>query len=185
MPSVRLRYYEVEDRLLPPVCMKCGEPAALFVPKTFSSQEDAAFSLFGQRMKVHVPLCERHKNHWQVRSLAGWIGFGVVAFFGVASLGLMILLDYFSSHPQRNLNPVGGLACAGTVILGLAWLITIMVMQNSAIRATSISDRSITLTRVCHEFMDALEYQREQQPPQVPQRRRPPGYYDDDFDDDY
>jgi hypothetical protein len=192
MATVRLTYYEVRNDLLPPLCMKCGAPAAVHKSKTFAWHPPwvAVLILAGllpwaivamiltKRMTVRMPFCEQHRNYWGVR--AGVIWSGLVFFFLLGILGIVLLANA-DAHRGGPAEVIGPFICIGSVVGGLIWLITVAIMQNLSIRPTEITDRDITLTHVSRDFEDALWDDRE--PPEEeesrPRRRR------DREDDDY
>ena len=51
--------------------------------------------------------------------------------------------------------------CLGSIALLLGWLVAVVVIQLGAIRATEITDRSITLTNVAQGFLIAYEEEAE------------------------
>src|SRR5437660_11736174 len=80
-----LSRYEATQGQLPRVCMRCGAPATLVKAKTFSWQPGWLLLLIllgvvglvlflvlsltlSKRMRVQVPLCERHRHHWAMRN---------------------------------------------------------------------------------------------------------------------
>jgi hypothetical protein len=190
MPSIRLRYSEVSRKnTLPNVCMRCGGEAARDVSKNFSWYPFwVPFLILGglipfivvailltKRMKVPVPLCQAHASHWSRRN---WIIYGglacVVLLCGGLFVAAALLSEFNRANPQRD-NTLGGLLCVAPAVVFLAWAIIATIAQNSAIRPTEITDRSITLTNVSNDFIDAVEEQRDRAP-----RRR---HQEDDYDD--
>ena len=104
------------------------------------------------RMKVHVPLCNNHRNHWFTRGLIIWLGLvGLVVLVTIA-----IVATASSNNGQRN-DSIMGMVFAASAPASLIWLITVIVMQSRAIRPTEINDRTITLTNVAPEFAEAVE----------------------------
>jgi hypothetical protein len=176
MAVVKLGRYEVAEDLLPQFCIRCGAPAALVKKKQFAwhpSWIDAliivgliictpaflvgvilAFTMT-TRLRVGVPLCADHQNHWSWRAAFIYGGFAVFFVLGAASF-------YFLMQNQgRGAQEVAGYFCAGSAICGLIWLIAAAIIQSTAIRATEITERSITLNHVAHAFKEALEAARE------------------------
>jgi hypothetical protein len=217
MGQVRLGCGEVERELLPAVCMRCGAAATAHKIKRFSWYPPwvnllilvawpaclIVALILTKRMRVSVPLCDRHRNHWLIRLLFASIGFAVIALTLISGLVLAGVL-----HAQRNSGTSGDsimtVTLVGTSVLFLGWLIGIIILQSTAIRPAEITDRSITLAGVSPAFVDALdsnysrrdededededenEYDRERprrrrsehlQDPDVPRRRSPPDAY--------
>src|SRR5262249_33086470 len=143
------------------VCAKCGAPATVTRQKTFSWHPGwvFVFILLGalgillmilllifnsKRMRVPVPLFHAHRNHWSSRLLIILAGLGVLAV--AAGIGYAVSNDE-DRGTMTFLVLFGG---------GLAWLILAIITQVSVIRATEITDRSITLNNVSRRFVEAV-----------------------------
>jgi hypothetical protein len=190
MAKVRLSRYEVEDRGLPGVCMQCGAQAWSQKAKTFSWCPPwtgvlilagllpyvIVVAILTKRMTVHAPLCDEHKNHWAWRNWVLWLGLVILAVLGIASLVLLAT----QQDRRGGSNPIAGLACAGTAVAFLIWLITVAIIQQGAIRPTEITDDEITLTNVSAGFVDALEKEQNKRAPEYEDRWRRPRRGDDD-----
>jgi hypothetical protein len=149
--------------------MRCGQPATLYKNMTFSWHSPwlAVVHLVAgplalilalastKRMNVSVPLCERHKNHWLVRTVASVGGFFLVLALVISSPSLFSALDHVGAGNNDVLNLVKSVACVGAVVALLVWLIAIAVMQSTAIRATEITDDDIWLTGISQAYLDA------------------------------
>jgi hypothetical protein len=170
MARVNLREPDRHGYDLPDLCMKCGAPAMVYKAKNFSWHPGWVYVLafFGvlpfvfvalvltKRMAVSVPLCEAHRNHWLWRYL---IICG--SFLALFILGLSSLLLSVEPHPGRGARgELTGLVCVGCVLGLVLWLVMAVVLSLTAIRATEITDRSITLSGVCAEFADAFYEER-------------------------
>ncbi len=194
MPSVSLGRYEIEEYDPPEVCMKCGAPSSVVVRKTFSWYPPwvgtlalvgflfftplfVIFLIVGlvmtKRMPMRIPLCDKHKGHWTMRTLVSLLGFlGVLCFVGLA---------IFASVSDGDLSDLAGAFWILVVVLFLAWLITVAILQSTAIRPTEITDRSITLRGVSQGYIEALREDRgDSYDDDRPRSRR----RDDDDDDD-
>jgi hypothetical protein len=176
MATVQLRDPERLGHELPDLCMKCGAPAMVYKPRTFSWHPGWVYVLlfFGvlpfiivalvltKRMTVCVPLCHAHRNHWLLRSLI-LIG----SFFGLFAAGFVLfLLSLQPGLPGRSHDLVG-LACLGSVIGLIVWLILAAVFSATSIRATQITDQSITLAGVANDFVEAYAEDRREIPREV------------------
>jgi magnesium-transporting ATPase (P-type) len=166
VPTLRLGRYEVEEFDPPNVCMKCGAPSRVVVRKTFSWYPPwiaitilvallvyiILVAVLTKRMTVPVPLCDKHKGHWTKRMLITLLGLLVIlAFVGIAIA---------ASTSEGDLADMAGLFWGLVVVALLAWLILIVVLQQTAIRPTEITDRSITLTGVGRGYIEALREER-------------------------
>ena len=114
-----------------------------------------------KKMRMHAPFCDEHKGHWSSRTKWSWLGFGLVFLAGVATI--MVSASGLDSN-----NTLFGLACAGTIGLGVVWLIAAAILGNTGIRPTEITDRSITLTNVSPEFVRAMEDHYDENPDRAP-----------------
>jgi hypothetical protein len=171
MGVLRLGSYDSGDVDLPDVCMKCGAPAAVRKSKNFSWFPPWIWVLLivcgllpfaivalimTKRRRVEVPLCEEHKNHWIWRQIVVIGGF--FALFGVGFVAWVAMLDD-RGRPNDNLF---GLLCIGWVVGLIAWLILAVILQSTSVRATEITDTSITLGGVSDAFI--AEYKNQWRP---------------------
>jgi hypothetical protein len=177
MAQVRLGRFEVEKGKLPLVCMFCGADASLMKRRSFAWHPRWAYILLfagllpfviaammlTKRMRVEIPLCQTHKNHWFIRGVIIWVSFLGMVGLTAAWLALLFVLDESVFKGDKRFRDLfGGLVCGGLLFFPLAWLISIPIIQNTGIHATEITDRSITLTRVSPTFVEALREQRSQ-----------------------
>jgi hypothetical protein len=183
MAQIRLDRDEVRYEELPPVCMKCGEPAGIYLRKPFSWHPPwigllIVFFLWPyvivaliltRRMTVYAPLCDAHRNHWRTRNLLtilGLLGVLAVFFTGIiaASSGLV---------DRSDSDTVLALSVGGGLLLFVAWLLVAILLQSSAIRATEVTDHTITLTGVSPYFVEAVEHMDEEEDDYADDWRRP------------
>jgi hypothetical protein len=80
---------DVDTENLPHVCMRCGEAATTTFSKKFSWSPSwviilvffgllpflIAYLMTNWKLRVSVPFCERHRNHFSFRSRFGGFGF--------------------------------------------------------------------------------------------------------------
>jgi hypothetical protein len=179
MADIRLGRYEIEHYDPPPVCARCGAPSVVCKDHRFQWAPPWIYILlvFGvipyaiaagvtmRRMVVPIPLCERHKWHWGGRTavvLLGLVGVFLVMFGGIA-LGNEVNFD-----PAFVFIPVG--------LLFLVWIVGAVILAVTTIRPREITDKSITLSGVSQEFIDALNEARRGQDDEDdgdrPRRRR-------------
>ena len=174
MATARLGRYEVERERLPSACMKCGAPATLYKNKNFAWFPPWTYVLLlagvlpfvivqlvlTKRMTVSAPLCEAHKHHWLVRTLIG--AAGLVLLLG-GFIGFVVLMAAVGDQLDEDAKgALVGAMCSGFGVLLLVWLIVMVVLQNTAIRSTEITDNAITLTGVSPAFVEAVDAEREQ-----------------------
>ena len=151
MAQLRLGRYEAEGGRLPPLCMRCGEPATLTKTKKFSWYPSWVYLLIllhlliflivalimTKRMTVPVPLCEKHKNQFLWPTLLGLAALLLVlavVFGGLILAGaLQDALDRDAQGVFFTVWFVGGFA------LFFAVLITACVVQIRTIRPTEIT----------------------------------------------
>jgi hypothetical protein len=171
MAQLRLGRYEAEEGELPSVCMRCGAPATATKSKQFSWHPQWVLVLIlagllpwaivalilTKRMRVRVPLCQKHKNHWLWR---GWVIYGGLAAIFVLGIGLAILTAQLEGAAHGRGSDLGGFLCMGGWGVALAWLITAAIVQATGIRPTEITDRSITLNKVSPVFVEAVRKER-------------------------
>ena len=151
MANVVLDEVDWRDGRLPDVCMQCGGHAPDRVKKTFVWQPFATFPSQTRRVAL-VPMCKAHRNHWLIRTLVSW---GVV----VPTFVIVGLITRAMSHLDDDSRWADAVYAAlffammGSLVLGL-------LIQWYTIRPTDISDRSLELTNVSPEFVEAYEWLR-------------------------
>ncbi|MCI0465315.1 MAG: hypothetical protein L0Z62_50985 [Gemmataceae bacterium] len=191
MATVLMTRYELAERGLPRVCMRCGTAATMERKKTFAWHPPWVFILLlagllpfaivaivlTKRMTVYAPLCEAHRNHWRWRAWFIWLGLTVVVALGIAA---MIVLSN-EPNPRRGAGQlIGGLLCAGSALGGVIWLIATVIVQQMAIRPKEILDDSILLANIAPAFEEALWDKRAQHSKELPYERRFHRPYPDD-----
>ena len=119
MAVIRLDRFEAEEGDLPAVCMKCGAPAVLEKLKQFSWNPPWVILLIligllpyvivalvlTKRMRVRVPLCNEHKNHFAWRAWFIYGGFAGLFLLGIVVFAVMTSLD---NGPGRQSDAVSG-----------------------------------------------------------------------------
>jgi hypothetical protein len=184
MPDAYLRDYEVDPERLPPVCMRCGEPATNYRDKKFQWHPPwvAITILAGllvyiilaiiltKRMIVSAPLCDRHRYHWAKRTT--FILLGLLAVI----VGVVVAAIVSSSPRNQDLIPIVWL---GELVVFLVWLVGTIVAVVTQIGPREITDRTITLKGVCDAFIDAVDEDRAKDRGRRAARRRALDDYDD------
>lgn len=164
MASVKLHIPDLYGDELPGVCMKCGAPAVVYKAKTFSWHPGWVYLLIfvgllpaaivalilTKRVRMRVPLCERDRNHWLWRT-----GGLLASFLALVILGCLAVTALVEQAPRGPAGDLFGLVCLALVGGLVAWVIAAAVVSATTIRATEITDRSITLAGVSHDFVDA------------------------------
>ena len=180
MAKVRITREEIERGLLPKVCALTGEPTDDTKRHGFLWQPAWVGVLFlagllpyvivslvlRKTMTVDVPLVREKHGHWLWRVLVGWGG--ILFFLALLVAGLVVggrsdRFDGGGGGVGGVQATVGGVMFAVGIIGFLAALITAVVLNNYAIRAAEITDRSITLLGVHRHFRDALEDDRDRE----------------------
>jgi hypothetical protein len=184
MAQIQLDRDEVGREQLPPVCMRCGQPSAIYKGKNFSWYPPWVIVLIvvallpgaivamilTKRMTVWAPLCAAHKNHWLLRIL---LILGTLALVAALIIGSLVAASTISEQGGRHGDDLVGFVCVGGVILLVLWLIGLAVIQLTAIRPTEITDDTITLTGVSDAFVRAVEEDRDQEEEEYRARPRP------------
>lgn len=195
MATIRLEREEIEDGQLPPFCMRCGVASTLVRHKRFSWGPAWVMVLlvvgvacsgplflialilipfFLKRMKVPVPLCERHRNHWLPLQVLLYGGLSIFALL-VASAIVLFVIGKNAGGPWEQ---VGGWLGMGSLVFFLLMLFPAAIMQTRVIRPVEITRDSITLTNVSREYLDVVEeldeerYQARRRRKQSSQRRK-------------
>ncbi len=213
MASIQLRRHEAESGDLPAVCMCCGAPATVRKRLRFISHPLWVYiwlplgllpfvwipvllplgflpyflvaAILTVRVRCYTLFCERHKNHWRVRTLMIWAAFVAILVFlfgGIVLVGM--LSERLSQSAQDRLF---GSVCIASPMLLLLWLVSIPVMQLTSIHPADITERRLTLKRISPAFAEAVrEYRKnrpaEEEPENHPRkrqiRRSPPNHRD-------
>jgi hypothetical protein len=163
------------------LCVRCCEPADVLKHKKFGWCPPWVYLLLlvgvlpclivslvlTKRMRLSVPFCQAHKNHWLWRQFVVVGGF--LAILAVGVVGIVFL----TSLTGQNADSLTGFVCFGVLVLLVSWLITAAIVQTTAIRPVQITDRAITLTNISEKF--ALAYNRS--------RKESPEDFDDEDED--
>ena len=164
MADVRLDFYDLDDDVLPDVCMRCGAPSSARPMKTFSWMPYWARMIpfgfaFMKRRRVPIPLCERHKNHWMIRYLFGFGGLALLLVLLFGAIALLVSSDDRGNPARDSLMALGLVLLTGAGVVLLAWLITMIVLAVTQINVFEITDDSIVLTNISPDFTQAYREQ--------------------------
>jgi hypothetical protein len=168
MAGIRLGRYEIEEYGLPRVCARCGDEAVARPYKTFSWHPGWVLVLIlaglliyvivaiilTKRMTVRLPFCARHRNYWRNRAIFVYGGLLALVLLGVVSFA------FFAAQEPRGADNTFGLVCVGTGGLFIVWLFAVAIVQVISIRPAEITDKSITLTGLSRDFVDAVREDR-------------------------
>jgi len=185
MARVRLRETETHPSRLPEVCIVCGAPSAKFSKRIFSWYPWWAalplllvilpgaitMMVFTKRRTVHVPFCSAHRRYFHTRGFLTWLPLiTLIILCPLAVLLPPLLLDPDVSTDEAPIM---------WIVLGVCLLLavlTVVVLLNTGVRATEITEESIALSGVDDDFANALADLRDE-------RRRSRGDDDDDEED--
>jgi hypothetical protein len=112
-----------------------------------------------RRMKVAVPLCDAHETHFWWRREFMVLSCMLTVFVGGGALILAAVLVGTTLHEDPS-----GLLCGGGSVLFALLMIPCVVLVSTAIRATEVTDSSITLAGVSPKFVEAVEGARAPRP---------------------
>ena len=172
MADVRLDFYDLDDDVLPDVCMRCSAP--VFGPADEDVLVDALLArmipfgfAFMKRRHVPIPLCERHKNHWMIRYLFGFGGLALLLVLLFGAIALLVAATTAATPRTDSLMALGLVLLTGAGVVLLAWLITMIVLAVTQINVFEITDDSIVLTNISPDFTQAYREQRQGDVPDV------------------
>ena len=205
MASIQLTRYEAEEDDLPDVCMRCGDPATERRRIRFTSHPFwiYVFLLCGilpyvvlavvltERARCHIHFCPQHKNHWRVRAFAVWGTLvAIMAIIPIYFGGNHLAESQLGLWDESTKDILVGIGFVVVPTLVFCWLISIPIIQLTAIYISNVTERTLTLRSVSQEFVDAvLDYRKkrededEQEDPRGKFRiRRRPGPRQDIYD---
>jgi hypothetical protein len=175
---------EMRHRLLPPVCLRCGEPADDWVFAELSLQPRWVWwflvfppvalvlaAVLNRRTTIEVPMCGRHCLHWARLILMRFaLLLGLVA-GPVLVIGFALFASNRPGVPDSDLLQWAFLAWgAGMFALATADV----VLGRLTICPLEIDRGDVLLTRLSERFVAALEAERRQptRQPSPPRRVR-------------
>lgn len=180
MAKIRVYRDEARGEEFPPLCVKCGNEEETTTTQHFAWVPQwviiiilAGFlpwlivmAIFRKSMRVTLPVCNRHRNHWLNRKL--FVRLGLLFWMGYAIALFVVRVDL-----PKDASSLG----LGILIFGgLAWLIAAAIYSNSGIKPAEITDRYIELVRVNKAF--AKEWNAS-----VSKPKKKPRYEDDEDDE--
>jgi hypothetical protein len=193
MASITLSRYECSRGLLPEVCAVCGDPATTRRDRNFSWHPSWVWILIlvnllvvlivalllTRRMSVRLPVCDQHEGYWRRRTL----------FYTVPTVFVLLVMAgafaYMVSRPPGGNDSLVGWLCLGSIGLLFVWVVVAAVVQANGIRATEITDRTMTLAGLHEEFVAAVREDRARDRDDRRYRRLRYGDQRDDYDDEW
>jgi uncharacterized BrkB/YihY/UPF0761 family membrane protein len=168
MSYIDLSWREAEDGDLPQVCMCCGALATEVKRRRFTSHPVWVYVLlpFGwlpymivaavltEKLRCYTLFCPRHKNHWRKRTLIIWGTFVAIPVFLVGGLIMAFSLD--GQIRKEAQDSLVGAVCIAFFVLSFCWLVSIPLIQETAIHTANGTDRGLTLKRVSPVFVQAV-----------------------------
>jgi ribosomal protein L40E len=181
MAAVDLHLHEVEDGWMPPVCARCGAESLYVRAKTTVWSPwwvplvamVTGFVIFlpfirllfagltgtsetSRRVTLHLPFCDRHRNHWRWR-------FWPLAGLFMLSLGLIgggiTVATQWEPTSDLAVKMIGmGVLCF------VVWGLLALILPRTGIRMTDMAGTALTLAGVSELFCDAVAERRLQQP---------------------
>jgi hypothetical protein len=158
MTQVRIHLADTRNEGLPPVCMCCGAPAALYKRQQFIWAPLSSYLLgplgywFYWRAWMDGPLCSAHRYHWTWR----WaLPLGLFLVGMATAFGSYIYLDMTRgpavAHAWR-----GWIFGCGAVAFAV-WYIFFKILRRTGVHPVRIDSDSITLSGVADAFARAVE----------------------------
>jgi hypothetical protein len=134
------RYYQMPD-----LCMRCGHEPVVDKSKTFSRHPSWVWILLlagllpfaivavilTKRMRLEVPLCQRHRFHWGLRQAS--VLLSLLGVFGLAVV-LAVLTNSEAGRPPLLPSAVWMVL----PVCAIGWLIFALVVSLTTIRAVEI-----------------------------------------------
>jgi hypothetical protein len=172
MATVWLERHDCAYDRLPGLCLKCGRRATCRVTKTFHWLPPWVYLLLlvhvllfflaaavtHRSQKVTAPMCEEHRKHWATRE---WI---IVGSLVLLVVGIILLVRF-----AKGLGVYEALFLVVTIGGSLVlWVILVVAINRTAVRAKKINEQGMQLTGVSDEFADAYLEQQRQCGPDLP-----------------
>ena len=161
MGVVRFVRQRVQYDDMPAVCMRCGAQATVTRNKTFSKSQGWTFFtiflgawpyflcalLFRHRLRVPVPLCDAHRNHFRWQAGVLWGGIALVA---LLLAGCFALMGNVSDAVLKNCFLAVGIVAA-------VWVVVLLGNRLLGITAGTVNDEEALVVGVSDDFAKAYE----------------------------
>jgi predicted Ser/Thr protein kinase len=182
--SVVITRGQLEQGLLPDLCMICGDPttnretrAIDYQPKWAEAASLGGYMLGGipgvivhmmtsHTLHVPCPICEQHHGHWHRRNLYASLAWMQIPLFGGIGFAIgSVAMDVSGGGVSGGTEQGIMLAIAFAVFGLIAYLVPLITMSCNLVKVEQISDGTksgsqISLNRVCTTF--ASEVRRRQ-----------------------
>jgi hypothetical protein len=132
-----------------------------------------------KRMSARLPVCDQHEGYWRRRSFLFAIPTLMILTLGFAAIG------YMATQPPQVQDDIGGWLCLGSIFALIAWVVVIGIVQANGVRATHITERTMTLAGLHRDFVDAVREDRAGDRDDDRYRRARYGDERDDYDDEF
>jgi hypothetical protein len=157
MPQVRIRLTAARNEGLPPVCMCCGAPAALYKRQQFiwAPAWSYVFGPLGYRFywraRMEGPLCAAHRHHWTWR----WALPLCLLLLGIAAaFGSHVYLDI--THGQAVAHAWRGWIYGCAAVAFAVWFVLFQILRRSGVHPIRMDYDSITFAGVADAFAEAV-----------------------------
>lgn len=170
MAEVKLGRLEAEEGELPPLCLRCGQPAVVYKRRKLAGQPAWTYPLLlfmiwpflivsllvRRRIRVLAPLCSTHQYYWRRRRR---IAIAATIIYAL----LMVLVFLLCLNADANSGPFGSLWFVFWVA-GVLLLLLVYLVRYHGICVTDITEESVTLTGISPIFVARLHAERQQPP---------------------
>jgi hypothetical protein len=157
---------DIANNGVPPICIACGNPAAVFPKKKFSWNPGWVYLLLlagilpfviialvmTWERRVCTPFCDRHAGYWRLRT---WVILGGL----LTIIATAVLLGFAGMHEAKYGGEWVGWAWIAFAVAAIVWLFAAVILQGTSIRPAEISRRRIVLVGVHPAFAQAVHDQ--------------------------
>jgi hypothetical protein len=176
MAQVTLGRLEAEEGALPPVCLCCGKPAALYRVHRFGWQPFYSFLgllltiwpflflmlMTRRRMRVRAPWCLAHRRYGSLRRIA------LAGVLAILTAGLVVGTVWVAAITRGRMEGMQQLVASW--IGGFLLLSVVLIARFKTVRPVEITAESITLTGVAEAFAAQLRLEKGQRSQPQPVR---------------
>ncbi len=158
MAQVRISIAAAHDEGLPPICMCCGAPAALYKRHQFwwHSRWSVLSGLLGSwsywRATMEAPLCSAHRYHWTWRWVLPLCLFPL-PIAAAGALALFLAITFGNDVAQASQGWTYGLGFTGVFV----WFVFFQILRHTGVHPIRMDKDSITFTGVADAFAEAVE----------------------------